>query len=220
MKERSSKSSPSSASSLKTSPSDRVLIGRIVGSFGIKGEVKIQPLTDFEERFDLGLTVFVRSSPRKIESSRFHKGQWLLGLEGCTSRSAAEELQWEDVYAPSEGRPELPQDTFLTEDLIGMEVFEEDGTSLGVVAALLSGARSAAASLRPTGACGPWRGGWPGPCGRPRSTCGSGSRGGASGRASRAGRYASRRISRGIEGRHNRRPAAAAAAHPGEGAHV
>lgn len=133
MKERSSKSSPSSASSLKTSPSDRVLIGRIVGSFGIKGEVKIQPLTDFEERFDLGQTVFVRSSPRKIESSRFHKGQWLLGLEGCTSRSAAEELQWEDVYASSEGRPELPQDTFLTKDLIGMEVFEEDGTSLGVV---------------------------------------------------------------------------------------
>lgn len=114
-----------------------MLIGRIVGSFGIKGEVKVQPLTDFEERFDPGQTVFVGTSPLKIESSRFHKGQWLLGLEGCTSRSAAEELQWENVYALSEGRPELPQDTFLTKDLIGMEVFEEDGTPLGIVEEVL-----------------------------------------------------------------------------------
>lgn len=133
MKERSSKSFPSSDSPPSTSPPDLVLIGRIVGSFGIKGEVKVQPFTDFDERFDPGQTVIIGPSPRKIESSRFHKGHWLLSLEGCSSRTAAEELQWEELYAPSDGRPEMPEDTFLTKDLIGMEVFEEDGTLLGTV---------------------------------------------------------------------------------------
>ena len=52
---------------------------------------------------------------------------------------------------------------------------------------------AAAWPLRPTGACGPWRGGWPAPCGRRRWPCGRESRGGAYGPASRVDRCASRR---------------------------
>ena len=46
--------------------------------------------------------------------------------------------------------------------------------------------------VRPTAACGPWRGDWPAPCGRRRSPCGRGSRAGACGPASTVDRCASR----------------------------
>jgi 16S rRNA processing protein RimM len=109
----------------------RVTVGQIVGAFGIKGQVKVDPMTSFASRFDKGNQVFIDDKPYKIQSSQFHKGRHLVKLAGIDTMSAAELLQWKHLEA--EGEPELADDEFLIEDLIGLKVVTEDGEVLGEV---------------------------------------------------------------------------------------
>jgi len=117
---------------------DRIPIGRIVGAFGIKGQVKVTPLTDFEERFDKGQTVYLDGEPWVIKTSQWHKGHFLLGFAEVPDATAAEKLQWKTLEAePGEG-PELEADEFLTQDLIGLLVLDEGGRTLGKVDEVLA----------------------------------------------------------------------------------
>lgn len=109
----------------------RTPVGRIVGAFGIRGQVKVEMITTFESRFDKGNTLFLDDKPYKIESSQFHKGRPLVKLSGIDTMSQAEALQWKILEA--EGEPDMDDDEFLIEDLIGLKVVTEEGEELGVV---------------------------------------------------------------------------------------
>lgn len=109
----------------------RVRIGQIVGAFGIKGQVKVEPLTNFESRFQPGNTVFIDDKPFVIQKFQIHKNRPLVKLKGVENMTQAEALQWK--YMDAEGEPDLEDDEFLIEDLIGLKVVTEDGEELGVV---------------------------------------------------------------------------------------
>lgn len=120
------------------SDSERVPVGRIVGAFGIRGQVKVEPLTEYLERFDNGAILFLDSEPVRVAASQVHKGRILLSLDGITSATDAEKLQWKILEAEPLVRPELKEDEFLTRDLIGLEVQTEDGRRLGKVDQVLA----------------------------------------------------------------------------------
>lgn len=109
-----------------------VRIGQIVGAFGLRGELKVEPLTDFPSRFVAGTRVRVQNEWSTIVSCRWHKSRPVLRLEGVDSIDAAEALQWCFLEAV-EQLPELGEDEYLTRDLIGLRVVTEDGMELGVV---------------------------------------------------------------------------------------
>jgi 16S rRNA processing protein RimM len=113
-------------------------VGQIVGAFGLRGQVKVEPLTDFAERFDKGAKLLLKDSWVTVESSSLHKGRPLLKLSGIDDIGAAEALQWQFLEADADERPELEEDEFLTEDLIGLEVFTTEGESLGEVQDVLA----------------------------------------------------------------------------------
>jgi 16S rRNA processing protein RimM len=110
---------------------ERVRIGQIVGAFGLKGQVKVEALTNFESRFDEGNTVFIDNKPYIIRKFQIHKNRPLISLKGIDKIDEAEALQWKDMEA--EGEPELDDDEFLIEDLIGLKVITDTGEQLGVV---------------------------------------------------------------------------------------
>ncbi|HXH60831.1 MAG TPA: ribosome maturation factor RimM [Fimbriimonadaceae bacterium] len=118
-------------------PDGHVRVGQIVGPFGIKGAVKVKPLTDFLERFEVGATVFVDGEPHKVLSFHWHKDQVRLGLEGVDTPEQAEDLRWAYLTLPSSDRPEMDEDEFLASDLIGLDVVE-GGKLLGTVEDVLS----------------------------------------------------------------------------------
>lgn len=109
----------------------RTPVGRIVGAFGIRGQVKVEMITSFESRFDKGNTLFLDGNPVKIESSQFHKGRPLLKLAGINTMTEAESHQWKILEA--EGEPEMDDDEYLIEDLIGLKVVTVEGEEIGVV---------------------------------------------------------------------------------------
>lgn len=113
--------------------SKTVRVAQIVGPFGIKGQVKLKLLTDFPERFAKGRRLRLNDEWVTIDETLLHKTQLIVRLSGVKDRTDAERLQWAYLEALVDERPALDEGEFLTEDLIGLEVVNSDGRTLGKV---------------------------------------------------------------------------------------
>ena len=118
-------------------------IGRIVQAHGIKGELVVFPLTEREDRFEPGDTLYLSPTaegdegltPFTIASSRRHKGRFLVGLDRIDDRSQAEEHVGGYFVIPYEkAEASRAEDEFFFHALVGREVRSEAGERLGVVA--------------------------------------------------------------------------------------
>ena len=116
-------------------PDGYLIVGRIVGVHGLKGEVKVELHTDFPERFAPGAVMYLGEelTPVTLTSVRPHKGRLLVGLEGVEGRPAAEELRGEWLYIPEEEAKELEEGVYWIHDLLGLTVQTEEGRPLGVI---------------------------------------------------------------------------------------
>jgi 16S rRNA processing protein RimM len=110
-------------------------LGTILGAHGVKGEVKLNAVTDFPERLCRPGLRHVkmpnRRSPRRIEllegRHRMDR-EYLIRFEGISDREAASQMRGFVLYAREEERPqELSGDEYIVNDLVGLEVFMEDG---------------------------------------------------------------------------------------------
>ena len=110
-----------------------IKIGRIVGAHGIKGYVKVEPLTDFLDRFKKGTRLRLEGNWVEVIDSSIHKGRPLILLSTVKDRNDAEKLQWKFLEAAPEAPPELAEDEYVTDDLIGLEVQTEEGEVLGEI---------------------------------------------------------------------------------------
>ncbi len=118
---------------------DRVPVGRIVGAFGIRGQVKVQPLTDFPERFEPGRSLLLDDEPRKIVSAHWHRMQVRIQFEGLSTVEEADEIRGRTLYVAGEDLPELEKDEYLTRDLVGLKVVDVNYGPLGKVDRVLKG---------------------------------------------------------------------------------
>lgn len=121
-------------------------IGRILGAQGLKGEVRVQSLSDFPERFLVPgrrwLSAPARPEPQPIEllAGRWIPGKntYVLKLEGVTDRTHAEQLRGYQVWVPATARPHLEPGEFHIPDLIGLAIVDVTTTeTLGVVQAVI-----------------------------------------------------------------------------------
>lgn len=118
----------------------RVVVGQITGPHGVRGEVKIRPLTDYPERF-YGmetLCLFRQGEPAGSWSVRSMRelagrGLFLASLEGIDDMDAAEQLRGCTIEIDPAERVPLPENEFWISDLAGLEARSEDGTRLGFV---------------------------------------------------------------------------------------
>ena len=120
-------------SGMPSPPSDRIRVGQIVGTHGLKGQLKVEPLTDFVERLEPGRRLFLDGDWVEVEGCFWHKGRPILKLAGIDDISLAEKLKWHYLESLASDRPELDEDEFLTEDLIGLRVVTTAGEDIGEV---------------------------------------------------------------------------------------
>lgn len=120
-----------------------LLTGKVTKPHGIRGEVKIFPLSAHPENFReykwLYLSPGETQAPRRfvIEKSRVQGKLVLVKLAGCDSRNEAEELSGQSVWLEREQMPALTEGEFYWHDLAGKTVETVDGRVLGVVAGLM-----------------------------------------------------------------------------------
>lgn len=110
------------------------VVGQIVGAFGLRGEVKIEPLTNIESRFKKGKKLYLEGFGEvQIEAVRTQKGRYIAKLSGLTSVEEAEAQQWRHVYVSEDDEPDLEEGEYLVDDLIGLKVKTIEGRELGEV---------------------------------------------------------------------------------------
>lgn len=111
---------------------EKILMGKVVNVVGLKGELKIYSYTDRNERFEELDQIWLDNEIRTIQNVRYQNKVVILKLEGINDRNQAEAQRNKNVYIEEADLQELPEDTYYVRDLIGMEVFTEEG-KLGVI---------------------------------------------------------------------------------------
>ncbi|MEM7719738.1 MAG: ribosome maturation factor RimM [Pseudomonadota bacterium] len=119
---------------------DRVCIGAIAGSFGVKGEVRLKSFCANPEAIDSygPLTSEDGKSEWDVKISRPVKNGFAARLSGVRSKEMADSLRGTRLYAPRENLPDLPDDEFYHTDLIGLTVMDTGGVELGRIKAILN----------------------------------------------------------------------------------
>ncbi len=120
--------------------SDRICVGAITGSFGVRGEARVKsfcadptaigdygPLTNDDGSRSFALTI-----------TRPVKGGFAVRLSGVTNKEAADALKGTRLYAPRDALPALPDDEFYHTDLMGLTVVDTGGEELGQIHAILN----------------------------------------------------------------------------------
>ncbi|MCI9365177.1 MAG: ribosome maturation factor RimM [Clostridia bacterium] len=112
-------------------------IGQIVNSYGIKGFLKVVPYTDDVTRFEDLKTLYVEKNKKleemEIEEVKYHKNLVLLKLKGIDDINQTEGYKNCLLKIDRENAVELPENSYFIVDLIGMEVFTDDGKLLGTL---------------------------------------------------------------------------------------
>ncbi len=119
-----------------------ITIARIVKTRGNKGEVLVEPLTDFPDRFDSLEEVWLESENNRAEKFRLdftweHKGRRILKFAGIDTIDSAEKLVGHLVQVPCRQAVQLPRGTYFDHDLIGCSVVDSQGKKLGIVEDIL-----------------------------------------------------------------------------------
>ena len=116
---------------------EKIKIGKIVNTVGLKGEVKVYNYSDSIEIYETIESIYVEDRLTVIENVRAQKNMVILKLEGADDRNAAEALRGKDLYITEDDLPELPEGQYYVRDLIGMSVTDEDVNLLGHVTDVL-----------------------------------------------------------------------------------
>ena len=115
-----------------------IAIGRITKSIGIKGELRVQPLTEHAERFNGVREVALGESNTgdkvfEIQSVRIARDHVVLKVSGIDSREEADAVKGRYVLIPDEKAVKNPEDTYFIHDLIGMTVTTDKGVEAGEI---------------------------------------------------------------------------------------
>ena len=112
-----------------------ILVGRVAGAFGVRGELKITSYTeDPAALLRYGTLLREDGAPAlTLTRGRPHKGALVANASDVATREAAEALRGLQLYAPREAFPEPDEDEFYLADLIGLAAVSPAGEALGRV---------------------------------------------------------------------------------------
>ena len=117
--------------------SGRVAVGRINTIWGLRGHVKVTPLTSNPERIREGAVLLVRGEPRTVLDVRRPKGYPCVLFEGYEHPDAAAVLRGSVIEIEDADLPELGAGEYYVHDLVGIEVVTTAGDTLGALAEVL-----------------------------------------------------------------------------------
>lgn len=118
---------------------DLIVTGKIIGAHGVRGEIKVFPLTDDARRF-LSMKKCFLTGPKLedpkeacVASARLDKGIVLVTLEGLDDRDKAQALHGRYIAVSRADAVPLPKGRYYTADLIGLTVTDDKIGDLGKV---------------------------------------------------------------------------------------
>ena len=120
----------------------KIITGKILAAHGIKGEVKVKPITDNPRRYRKGNEIYIEKNAAMatVTAVRAAKdGVLIIKFSGVEDRDDAEKLRGSLLLVEETEVPRLPEGEYYIFQLEGMEVATEDGEVLGTLAEVITG---------------------------------------------------------------------------------
>ncbi|MSQ31301.1 MAG: 16S rRNA processing protein RimM [Dehalococcoidia bacterium] len=128
----------------------RIAVGRIDGVWGMKGHVKVRPLSTNPDRLKADAVVLVLGRPTKILEVVTPQGYPIVRFQGYPDRTAAERLRDTVIEIDEADLPPLPEGEYYIDDLVGLDVVTTDGEPVGRLTEVLgTGANDVYVVARP-----------------------------------------------------------------------
>ncbi|RLJ70681.1 16S rRNA processing protein RimM [Hydrogenivirga caldilitoris] len=114
-----------------------IVIGKVIDTFGVKGELKVLPMAP-EEVFEKLKRVYLKRVggeyvPFKVEGVRRHENFLLIKFKGYNDLGSVEQFKGAHLFLPEKELPKRDEEEFYAYELIGMEVVTNKGKRLGKV---------------------------------------------------------------------------------------
>ncbi|MCM1113111.1 MAG: ribosome maturation factor RimM [Muribaculum sp.] len=120
---------------------DRFQVGVITATHGVRGEVKVFPTTDDPKRFKRLKEVILDTGKEErlleVEGVKFLKKLVVLKFKGLDRPEDVEKFRQKSLYVTRENAVRLGRDEYFIADLMGLRVFDEDDTEIGVLREVL-----------------------------------------------------------------------------------
>ena len=114
-----------------------ISIGQIINTYGVKGELKIYPLTDNIDRFNDLEDIYIELNEElknfKIEYIKCLNNLVVIKLDGVDDVDSAKKLQNYYIKVHRDNAIKLPENTYFVCDIIDAEVYTVEGQYLGKV---------------------------------------------------------------------------------------
>jgi 16S rRNA processing protein RimM len=119
-----------------------IVMGRVAAPFGVKGWIKVQPFTQnvdaLLEHRAWWLGREGRWDNSWVEEGAVHGRSLIAKLQGCEDRDSAARLKGMDIGLPRSALPTNADGEYYWADLVGLEVVNREGLSLGRVTGLMA----------------------------------------------------------------------------------
>lgn len=118
-------------------------VGKIVNTHGIKGEVRVQSITEQpEERYQVGSKLVIEINkneqlPVTVKSHRVHKSFDLLMFEEFSSINEVERFKNKMLQIDEKLLPELEDGVYYESEIINAKVFDEEENEIGFLKEIL-----------------------------------------------------------------------------------
>jgi len=123
---------PPEKHTLKVDPDPgHIAVGRVLAPFGLKGELKVQSLTDNEERFAPKSKLWADQQPVTVVKSRAAGGHLYLTLKGYLDRSSVDRFRGALLQVPESMLPDLPEGQYYRYQLLGLTIVDREGRVIG-----------------------------------------------------------------------------------------
>jgi len=114
-----------------------VAVGRIRSTRGVRGELRVEPLSDVPARFAPGSRLSIGDTSYTIEAAQPEKTGLLVKLAGVASHQAAEALRGRLLEIPESELGPLGEGEYFRFQIVGIKVFDSSGRPLGRVEEIL-----------------------------------------------------------------------------------
>ena len=113
-------------------------MGRVAGSYGVRGLIRVRPYSAEPEALAAHRKWRIGAEDYGVEETKVHSGALLARLAGIGTREQALRLKGKPISVPRAALPEPEAGRYYWADLVGLEVVNAQGSVLGVVQGLFS----------------------------------------------------------------------------------
>ena len=121
---------------------DKVMLGRVLGAFGVQGWLKVKPFTEsFDGLIEQPVWTLAKADTERtvtVEEWKPHGATVLAKVGGIDDRTEADSLRGAHVIVPREKLPAADEGEYYWSDLIGLAVRNIRGDDLGTVSGLIA----------------------------------------------------------------------------------